>query len=195
MESRIKLLLSYLGENRVKQNIDISEYLQTGLGGLAQAFYIATTTRELVRSAELCQELKIPFLVVGAGSKIAISADGIRGLVIKNRSDNLKVFGIKGKVSRLGIGIEEVFIEADSGATLSKLVEFASAQGLGGLDVLRSSPGTVGGAFFLSPILQEKSHQVKVLTQAGSQKIKQAPKVLRDDIILSAVFKLKAKRV
>lgn len=195
MESKIKLLVSGLGENRVRVNIDLSEYLQTGLGGLVQAFYIATTTRELIKSVNLCKELKIPFLVIGAGSKIAISLQGVHGLAIKNRSDNLKIFGIKGKVSRLGIGIEEALVEADSGVSLARLADFASVQGLGGFQLLSDMPGTVGGSFHINPNLSQKAHEIRVLTETGSQKIKTYQQISRQDIILSVVFKLKASKI
>lgn len=194
MDSKLRFLSRELGEHRIKLQVDISEHLRSGLGGVAEAFYIATTERELVKSVEICQELQIPFLVIGSGSKIAISESGILGLVIKNRSDNLKIFGIKGRVSRDGLGIEEAFIEADSGVSLSRFAEYANQQGLGGLDILQDSLGTLGGMLFISPALLEKAHQIKVLTSSGFTKTKKSQELSRDDIILSAVFKLKAKK-
>lgn len=195
MDSKVRLLISSLGENRVKVDTDLSDYLQTGLGGPAKAFYIATTPRELIKSVELCRQLKIPYLLIGSGSKVAISSQGFKGLVVKNRADSLKVFGIKGKVSRSGIGIEEAMVEAESGATLSKLADFAAQQGLSGLEVVRTLPGTVGGSFYILTILRDKSSQIKVLTQTGSQRVKDSRQLLKEDIILSAVFKLKSKKV
>lgn len=195
MRDKIKLLVSNLGETRVKENVDLTEHLQTRLGGPAAAFYIATTLRELTRSIQLCRELRIPFLLIGSGSKMAISDQGVRGLAIKNRSDSIKIFGVKGKVSRTGIGIEEAFLEADSGVSLVKLADFSASQGLGGLEVLRTTAGTVGGSFYITPVLKEKSFEVKVLTNSGGVKGKSADAVKKEDIILSVVFKLKAKKI
>lgn len=195
MEEKIKLLISTLGENRVKTDIDLSEYLKTGLGGKAESFYIATTTRELIKAVELCRELKIDFLLIGSGSKIAISDTGFKGLAIKNRAGEIKVFGIKGKVTRSGIGVEEAFVEADSGASLVKLAEFTASQNLGGFEILKTSLGSVGGSLYILPVLREKTHQVKVLDKTGIIKTKQITEISREDIILSVVFRLKAKTI
>lgn len=194
MEDRIKLLVRELGDERVKLDVDLSDYMETKLGALSRAFYIATTTRELIRAIQLCKDLMMKYQVMGMGSKMAISEQGFPGLVIKNRSDNLKIFGVKGKVSRAGIGIEEAFLEADSGTSLKRLAEYASRQGLGGLEILENALGTVGGSLHILPALREKTHQVKVLNARGAIKVKEVPGISKEDIILSATFKLKAKK-
>ncbi|MDO8498820.1 MAG: FAD-binding protein [bacterium] len=194
MDQKFKLLATQLGEHRLKFDVDITEHLKSGLGGQAEAFYIATSIRELVKALEDCQDLRIPVLIIGLGSKVAISEAGLKGLVIKNRSDSMKIFGIKGKVSKKGIGIEEAFLEAESGVTLARLAEYATSQGLGGLEVFRSNLGTLGGSLYITPALKEKIHQVKVFTSSGEVENVEVPDLKREDIILSVVFKLQAKK-
>lgn len=191
MEDKIKLLISQLGENRFQREVLLSSYMR-GVKGMASAFYIATTTRELVRVIELCQELKLDFLVFGSGSKTFLSTSRFQGLVIKNRSDNLKIFGVKGKISREGLGIEEALLEADSGVSLKRLAEFAKEQGLVGLDFWERALGTVGGSLGLDLNLRAKTAEVKVFTIDGEVKSKLAKDVVRGEIILSVVFKLKS---
>lgn len=195
MEDKIKLLKAELGENRVKENVDISEYLETKLDGIATAFYLATTNRELVWVIELCQELKIKYLLIGAGSKIAINDEDLSGLVIKNRSDALKIYGVKGRVSREGIGIEEALLEADSGVSLKRLAEYASGQKLGGFEVLKDIMGTVGGSILMNEVLLDKCFQVKVLPDDGEITTLAPFQIHKNDVVLSAVFKLKAKKI
>lgn len=193
MQDRIRLLSGELGKDRVKCNIDISEYMQNRLGGRVAAFYIATTAPELIKAVEASRELKINFLVIGSGSKIAISSTGMAGFIIKNRSDSLKIFGVKGKVSRSGIGIEEAFLEADSGISTAGLTSYIRQQGLLEPDVLNSMSGSLGGCFYVYPAIREISDQVKVLTRGGALKTKQANQIAKDDIIISVVFKLRAR--
>lgn len=211
------LLASELGEIRIKRNIDISDQLQSRLGGTVGAFYIATTDRELVRVVELARELRLKFMVLGLGSKTSFPLVTTRGketlplittrgktalakdnpdlLVIKNRSDNLKIFGIKGKVSREGLGIEEAFIEAGSGSSLQNLAEYTSRQKLTGLEDLKGGIGTVGGNFFINPTIREKATAVKILDPRGDIKeVKEVRDVSKDDIILAVVFKLRARK-
>lgn len=194
MDEKIRLLISELGESRVSRDIDLTEHLLTRLGGKVSAFYIATSSRELIKVVELCRELQINYLVIGFGSKVAISDGGFLGVVVKNRSDNLRIFGIKGRVSREGLGVEEALIEAESGASLKKVSDYVSTQGLGGLEGLENIPGTVGGNFYINPSLQDKAKQVRVLNTAGFQKLKLPKEVLREDLILSVIFRLKAKK-
>ncbi|MBI4040019.1 FAD-binding protein [Candidatus Daviesbacteria bacterium] len=192
MDSKIKLLQAVLGENRVKAEVDLSEYLQTGLGGPAEFFYIATSRQELVKIIRSCLELKIKYLVVGSGSKIAISPDGIGGMVVKNRSDDLKISGVKGKVLSGGIGVEEAFVEADSGVGIKSLTDFASRSNLNSLDQVEGLTGTVGGNFYINPDLQKISYRVIVLNHLGATVEKEAAQVKKNEIILAVIFKLKA---
>lgn len=195
MNEKIKLLISELGENRIKINIDVSEYFQNKLGAVAAAFYIATTEKELIKIIQLCNELKIDFLLIGTGSKIALSQDGFSGLVIKNRNDNLRIFGIKGKVSRNGLGIEEALIEAGSGVSLKGLNEYVHAQSLGGFEGFVTTLNTLGGSFYMMPELRLQSQQIKILNHQGLIQIKHEHELSRKDIILSVVFKLQARKI
>ena len=191
MAINYQLLESVLGENRLKINFDLREHLR--VGGKAEAFFIAADTRELIKAVEICRELKIGFIIIGQGTKVAVAEDGFKGLVIKNRSDNLKIFGIKGKISKEGIGVEEALIEAASGVSLTRLAEFADHQGLGGLEDLNEDIGTVGGSVFINQTLREKATHAKVLDKAGDIKEKDIFELDRSDIIVSVVFKLKSK--
>lgn len=195
MEEKINLIISQLGELRVKKNVDLNEYVLSKPAGFATALYIATSVAELCNAILLCRELKVPFLVLGSGSKIMSVTSGFVGLVIKNRSQNLKIFGIKGKVSRFGIGIEEAFIEADSGTSLGDLADFALKQGLAGFEDLRLTKGTVGGSVLSESVLFENVSQLKVLNSSNIEQTKNKGEVLVCDIILKAVFHLKAREV
>lgn len=195
MDDKIRLIVSTLGPFRVKVNIDVSEYLATGLGSKAAGFYIATTTRELVNAIKVCRELKVPYLIIGTGSKVALSKDGFLGLLIKNRSDNLKVAGVRGKVSRGGIGIEEALIEADSGVSLKRMAEFGESQKLTGFEGLRASLGTIGGSLLVNDLLISRCHQVEVLDGGGEVKKKNIGELKREEVILTVIFKLKSKNI
>lgn len=192
MDDKFKLLISELGETRVKRNIIITELLQNKLGGAASFFYIATSEKELIKAVYLCHELKISFLIIGSGSKITLSEEGFLGLVIKNRADDLRIFGIKGKVSKSGLGVEEALIEAGSGVSLKKLNEYVRAQGLEDLEGFETSLNSLGGSFYTTLELREKSQQIKVLNSHAQIQIKQENELSEKDIILSVVFKLKS---
>lgn len=193
MEDKIKLLNHSFGLDRVKSNVDISEHVVTRFGGHVAAFFIATTKRELIKVVEQARELKIEFIVIGQGSKVAFAISGYQGLVIKNRVDLVKISGIKGKVSPGGIGVEEAFLEADSGVSLNGLCEFSQKQNLTGFEGLQNSVGSVGGNMWLNPILHKYTHKVEVLDKFGEIEVKDLAQITKEDIILAVVFKLKSK--
>lgn len=193
LEDKFGLLTYELGEGRISRDIDLSANLQSGQSIIADYFCYSTSTRELVKIVTLCRELKINFLVVGLGSKINIPKSDFKRLIIKNRSNNIKLFGLKGKISKGGIGVEEAMLEVDSGVTISRLVEYASKQGLRGLENLIQQTGTIGGSLFVNPASFSNVVQIKVLAKDGGQKNRQNNEISDDDIILSAVFKLKAQ--
>ncbi len=182
LKNKINLLASQLGSDRIKKEVDHFDY-----------FYIATTIRELVKSIKLCRELNIPFLVFGSGSKIIFPKEGFDGLGIKNRAGNLKIFGVKGKISQNGIGVEEALLEADSGVSLPALSQFAKKQGLIGMDTLKFEKGTIGGSLMIHPLLNNLITQIKILDNFDDQKTKITSEIQESDIILSAIFKLKAR--
>lgn len=209
MDDRYKILATSLGDTRVRLDWDASEYFRSGQKCQAKAFYLATNLRELSKSTAICRELGISYLVIGTGSKTIIDGGIFEGMVIKNRSDSVKIFGIKGKVSTQGLGIEEAMIEAESGTTLLRLSEYADKQGLAGLEQLADQIGTIGGAIRFNSLLRQEVYQLKVCSMGDDIKrwsstdlsgipeeteTKTILELSKDDIILSAIFKLKSKK-
>jgi UDP-N-acetylenolpyruvoylglucosamine reductase len=114
------------------------------------------------------------------------------GVAVKNRSRNIKIFGIKGKVSRSGLGIEHAFIQADSGCTLPELSEFSQKQGLTGFEIL-SSVGSIGGSLLSDNVIREKTDKVEIVTGDNQTEMIDLEKLKSKNIVISVVFKLKAK--
>src|SRR3989344_443198 len=117
MDSKFKLIVDYFGKDRFKFNESLKEYTALSSGGKADIFFIAFTISELIKIVGMCRQLKLPFFIFGIGSKIMISDAGFPGLVIKNRTKNITTISVKGKVSKVGIGVEEALIEVDSGVS------------------------------------------------------------------------------
>ena len=156
-------------------------------------FAVATTLREITRLVEDCKQLNVPFLVIGTGSKVAFSDSGFLGVVIKNRTQNIKVVSIKGKVSKKGLGLDFALIEVDSGLTLEKFTQFLSVQGLED-GQFKDLTGSIGGNLFLNPALQERVENIRVLDENSElRQIIWQNLSLRKHVILSVVFKINAK--
>lgn len=193
MDSKFKLIIDSFGKDRFKFDEQIADFTTLNIGGPAKIFFIAFTTSELIKIIKMCRDLGLPFFLFGTGSKIMISDAGFNGLVIKNRTKNIQTISVKGKVSRLGIGVEEALIEVDSGVSMNKFAESLETQNLSPLG-FKDTPGSIGGNLFLSLSLQNKAKSIKVLTQeCDVEVIEPAELRPRLHIILSAVFNIKAK--
>lgn len=192
MDSKFKLIVDSFGKDRFKFNEPLAGYTALNAGGPAALFFITFTTNELVKIISMCRELKLPFFLFGTGSKMLISDHGFSGLVIKNRTKDVKTVSVKGKVSKFGIGVEEALIEVDSGVSINKFCEYLDSQGLSKTEI-SGIPGSIGGNLFLNRFLQSKVKSIKVLDQASDiEEVSADSLSLKKHIILSAVLRIKA---
>lgn len=143
-----KKLQECLGAH-LKEHEILAAYTTYNIGGPADFFYIARTSEDLVKAVLCAKQLSLPYVVLGGGSNVLVSDRGIGGLVIKNISDTIAIKGMKG-VMKGSEGQQYVYLEADSGVRMNKLVRFAIEEGLAGLEMHLGLPGTVGGAVYMN---------------------------------------------
>lgn len=195
MDSKYKLIVDSFGKDRFKFNEPLKDYTALKIGGPAELFFIAFTITELTKIIKMVRELRLPYFILGTGSKSMISDNGFDGIVIKNRTKNIQVVSIKGKVSKFGIGVQEAYVEIESGVSIGKFMEFLDLQKLSSRE-FAGIPGSIGGNLFLSTALQSKLKSIKVLTlRSQIEEIEVSELSFRNHIILSAVFKVKSKDV
>jgi len=103
------------------------------IGGLADLFVIPYNLDDLRKVIDFCTQNKIPFIVIGNGSKILVKDEGFRGVVIK----------LGGEFRKIEVNAREVI--AGAGVDLPSLIDFAAEKGLAGLEFLAGIPGTIGG--------------------------------------------------
>lgn len=166
-------LTEALGEGRVRRDEPLARYTTFKVGGPADLFYEAKTADELVQAVQAARRFAIPLFVLGGGTNILIGDKGIRGLVVKNMTGGIAIRGMKGGQSATGAsGL--VYVEADSGVILNKLVRFTVEEGLAGLEMHLGLPGTVGGAVYMNSkwtkpagYVGDVVHQATILTPQG----------------------------
>lgn len=123
-------------EKIAKENILIDEPMKKHtsfkIGGNADFFVRAKDEEEVRFVLEICKKNDIPLTIVGNGSNLLISDEGIRGIVLK-------------------INIDKVIIENDTvtvgaGVPLAKLAFQLLNESLSGFEFASGIPGTIGGA-------------------------------------------------
>jgi UDP-N-acetylmuramate dehydrogenase len=122
-------------EEIVETDYPLAKRTWYGLGGAADYFIRPKTIKQLKSVVRRCGKNNIPIYVMGFGSNLLISDEGLRGAVIKLEAEQFSQIEFDG---------EEV--TAWAGAELSKLVLTCVEKGLSGIEALTGIPGSVGGA-------------------------------------------------
>lgn len=108
------------------------------VGGPADFMVQPTSASEVnaaINAAKLADE---PWWIIGCGSDLLISDDGLRGVVIKIGSH------------MANISIEGTRVRAQAGATNEAVAEAACAAGLAGYEFASGIPGSIGGAAIMN---------------------------------------------
>jgi len=122
-------------EKIVETNHPLAEHTWYGLGGPADYFIRPKTVKQLKEVVRRCNENKLPIYVLGFGSNLLISDQGVRAAVIKLEADAFTQTQFDGEK-----------VTAWAGAELSKLVLTCVQKGLSGIEGLTGIPGSIGGA-------------------------------------------------
>lgn len=147
-------LINTLGAHKVLLNEPLNKYSSFKLGGPADLFYKAFTKEELILSVKSARILEIPYFLMGSATNLLISDSGFRGIIIKNETHRINILAAKGnnKVNTTdgNIKIQKIYIEAESGVSVNRLVRFALEQGYSGLEFFLGQPGSIGGAVWIN---------------------------------------------
>lgn len=118
----------------LERDVRLSALTTLRVGGPADRLATAETVDDLVVLLSLATEAQVPVFVLGKGSDIVVADAGMRGLVIRVRSD--------------GIEIEGTHVRAECGASMAALAKRCARDGLAGFDWGTSIPGSLGGAIW-----------------------------------------------
>lgn len=175
MDKNLTKLKAALGA-RLRENEPLARYTTFKIGGPADYFYEAQTKDEFVTAVNLARGTGMPLSIIGGGTNLLIGDKGIRGIVIKNSSQNISIRGIRGSMEP-GSSKKTVFVEADAGVPMNKLVRFTIEEGLSGLEMQLGLPGSVGGAVYMNskwtkPVgyVGDCVYQAEILTPSGEVK-------------------------
>ncbi|MEB9368315.1 UDP-N-acetylmuramate dehydrogenase [Bacillus cereus] len=138
---------------RVLVNEPLARYTTMKIGGPADILIVPKHVAGIEKTLQLVKQYKTKWTVIGRGSNLLVSDQGIEGVVI-----------------RLGEGLDHLEVEkhkvrVGSGYPLIKLSTLLSRQGLAGLEFASGIPGSVGGAVYMNAGAH-KSNISSVLSKA-----------------------------
>lgn len=122
----------------IKYNEPMSGHTSFRVGGCVDILIEPVNIRELIKTIKFLNKTDIPYFIMGNGSNLLVSDNGIRGAVVK----------IAEKFNSILLGSET--ITAESGVLLSTLSKAAAKAELTGLEFASGIPGTLGGALAMN---------------------------------------------
>ena len=117
----------------------LSAHTSFKIGGNAKLFVVPESDEALAVLLKYCADGNIRTLIIGNGSNMLVSDDGIDAVVILMCRESSGVSCSDGGV-----------VECDAGVSLSKVCRFALDNSLTGLEFAYGIPGTLGGAVYMN---------------------------------------------
>jgi UDP-N-acetylmuramate dehydrogenase len=125
-----------MSEPAWQTNVPLAPRTTMGVGGPARYLFDFGSTTELISAITKARRQGISFFVLGGGSNIVVSDQGIQGLVLHAKSATIQ---------RVKSG-DSVEIAADAGVEWDALVRATTEWGYTGIECMSGIPGSVGAA-------------------------------------------------
>ncbi len=131
-------LRSFLKGEAIFLNEPMSRHTSFKIGGPADIFLEIEDFKDLKSTLDLCKAEGLPVFILGNGSNLLVSDEGLRCVVI-HPAGNLAKAEVRGNI-----------IQAGAGLSLAELSVFAAENELSGLEFAGGIPGTVGGGIYMN---------------------------------------------
>lgn len=124
---------------KAERDVPMSKYTTFRIGGNASVMLTPLNDEQLVSIIKECKKENIKPFILGNGSNMLISDDGLKTVVINMCRPDPSIELVNGDT-----------IICDSGMTMSKVCNFALDNGLTGLEFAFGIPGSAGGAAYMN---------------------------------------------
>lgn len=133
----IDLFSSIPGVVEVRVNEPLASHTTFQIGGPCDVMVFPETAEALADVIRACTEEDQPFFVLGKGSNVLVSDQGIRGVVIATE-----------RLQRLVV--DGTTVTASAGLSLINVSKACAELGLTGLEFASGIPGSIGGAAYMN---------------------------------------------
>lgn len=133
-------LRKIIPEENIKINEPMSKHTSFKTGGIADYYVIAKKEEEIKNIINYAKEKNIPLYIVGNGSNLLVSDNGIKGVVLKIDISNFEILE-----SDFGI-----LVTVGAGVKIMALAQELKKDEITGFEEFSGIPGTVGGANYMN---------------------------------------------
>jgi UDP-N-acetylmuramate dehydrogenase len=127
-----------LQEAEVLENEPMNRHTSFKIGGLSDLFITPSTINSIESIIKVCKQFEVSYFILGNGSNILVSDNGIRGAVLRLNSNFDK------------ITVNDDCITCEAGSALSAVCLVAQRNSLSGIEFAYGIPGTIGGAVYMN---------------------------------------------
>lgn len=133
-------LRKIISEENIKINEPMSKHTSFKTGGPADYFITVKTVEEIQHLIKYAKEHNTKLYIIGNGSNLLISDEGIKGIVLKIEIENIEIVE-----SSFG-----VLVKVGAGVKTMALAQELKKRGITGFEELAGIPGTIGGANYMN---------------------------------------------
>lgn len=134
----VELLVDMVGEDKVLLNEPMSAHTTFRIGGNADALLTLSDFREIRAVTDFAGNFNIPYTIIGNGSNLLVSDEGIEGIVIMLKDSDYEACPEELEDGR-------ALFRVPAGASLSSFSKQAAKLGYKGTEFAAGIPGSVGG--------------------------------------------------
>lgn len=132
-------LIERAGAGAVLREEPMARHTTFEIGGPAEWLVLPQSTAAIREVVSVCRECGVSLRVIGLGSDLLVSDEGLRGVVLK-LADNFSDVTV----------LPDARIVACAGASNEKVANAALEAGLSGYEFASGIPGTIGGAAIMN---------------------------------------------
>lgn len=135
-----KILTKELGSDFVKKDEPMKKHTSFKIGGNADFFVTAKNEEILKNTLKIVKKYDIPLTIIGNGTNLLVSDNGIRGITIKIALEDIDIKKEK----------ENAIITLGAGVKNAVLAQMLLKQEIAGFEFAAGIPGTIGGAVYMN---------------------------------------------
>lgn len=161
MRTEVQEQLTRLLGERVRFTLSLARYTSFRIGGPAEVFAEPDTLAELQTLVALLHKESLPYFLLGGGTNILVSDQGIQGVVIRlGEGFNYSAWEEASNLARVRVG---------AARPLGRFVREAIGKGYGGVEFAEGIPGSTGGGLLMNAgaFGGELSRVVEAVTGVG----------------------------
>lgn len=123
-----------ISKEKIHTNVPMKNYTSFKIGGNAEVLINIETIEELQEIIKIAKQEKIKLFVLGNGSNLLVSDEGIKGIVLKI------------EIKKFEIDEEKGIITIGAGNKLGEIAQKLLQKEISGFEFAAGIPGTMGGA-------------------------------------------------